>query len=277
MSPTLLVADHNVTTQRVVELTFSPHGINVVAVSNGQHAIERLAGLRPDVALVDLHLHVLNGYEVAGFARRHPELRNIPVLLLAGAFDNLDEGRVRESGAAGVIFKPFEPANIVARVKELLEARKAAPDAGVHFIDEWPEEAGSTGARAARGASGARGAGAEYANPGGDSPAPLAPSAPLAPLAPAAPLAPGFSPADAFALLLAEEQGEVAPPVVPQPIVELSDSMVDRIADRVADRLSHSVLGESLRRTVHEVSERLVRDEIARIRSAAQSSGTAPR
>jgi CheY-like chemotaxis protein len=271
MSPTLLVADHNVTTQRVVELTFSPHGINVVSVSNGQHAIERLAGLRPDVALVDLHLHVLNGYEVAGFARRHPELRNIPVLLLAGAFDNVDEGRVRESGAVGVIFKPFEPANIVARVKELLEARKAAPDAGVHFIDEWPEEARSAGASGASGASGARGAGAEFSDPGGNSKA----FAPLAPLAPAPP--PGFTAADAFALLLAEEQGEVAPPVVPQPIVELSDTMVDRIADRVADRLTHSVLGDSLRQTVHDVSERLVRDEITRIRSAAQSSGTAPR
>ena len=259
MSPTLLVADHNVTTQRVVELTFSPHGFNVVSVANGQHAIERLAGLRPDVALVDLHLHILNGYEVAGFARRHPELRNIPVLLLAGAFDNLDEGRVRESGAAGVIFKPFEPANIVARVKELLE-RGATGAGGVSStpMDEsLPPDVLATDE---------------------DAIARIAPSRTQShPVAPAAPVAPGFSAADAFALLLAEEQGEVAPPAVPQPIGELSDSMVDRIADRVADRLSHSVLGESLRRTVHEVSERLVRDEIARIRSAAQSSGTAPR
>jgi CheY-like chemotaxis protein len=260
MPPTLLVADHNVTTQRIVELAFAPHGMNIVSASNGQHAIERLASLRPDVALVDLHLHTLNGYEVAGFARRHPELRNIPVLLLAGAFDNLDEVRVRDSGAAGVIFKPFEPASVVAKVNELLESRKAAADSDLQFLDELPE-GGKPGASGASGASGATGA----------------IDAPLAPVAPLAPLAPAFTPADAFALLLAEEQGEVPPPVVSQPLGELSDAMVDRIADRVADRLTHGVLGESLRRTVHDVSERLVRDEITRIRSAAQSSSTAPR
>jgi DNA-binding response OmpR family regulator len=220
MPPTLLVADPNVTTQRIVELAFAQQAINIVSASNGQHAIERLASLRPDVALVDLHLHTLNGYEVAGFARRHPELRSIPVLLLAGAFDNVDDVRVRDSGAAGVIVKPFEPANVVAKVNELLESRRATNDTD-------------------------------------------------------APLAPGFTAADAFALLFAEEQGEAAPPVVPQRIVEISDTMIERIADRVADRLTHGVLGESLRRTVHDVSERLVREEIDRIRSAAKSSGTA--
>ena len=89
---------------------------------------------------------------------------------------------------------------------------------------------------------------------------------------PTGPVAPVFGPADAFAALLAEEQGEPVAPVVTQPIVELSDAMVDRIADRVAERMMHSVFGESLRGTVHEVSERLVREEIQRIRSAHSRS-----
>ena len=79
----------------------------------------------------------------------------------------------------------------------------------------------------------------------------------------------GFGAADAFAILLAEEQGETAPPVVPQPIVELSDNMVERIADRVAERLMQSAFGDTLRGTVHDVSERLVREEIQRIRTSA--------
>jgi Arc/MetJ family transcription regulator len=49
--------------------------------------------------------------------------------------------------------------------------------------------------------------------------------------------------------------------------------MVERIADRVAERLMQSAFGESLRDTVHDVSERLVREEIQRIRAAAQSQG----
>jgi hypothetical protein len=79
--------------------------------------------------------------------------------------------------------------------------------------------------------------------------------------------------ADRFALLLAEEQGEA--PVVARaaapPAPTLTDRDIDRIALRVAERLAETPLAADVQRIVAEVSERLVKEEIQRIRKAAES------
>lgn len=126
MSRTLLLADDSATMQRVVELTFAEQGVQVVSVSDGQEAIDYISSQQPSLALVSATLPKLNGFEVARFVRDHAESR-VPVLLLAGAFDNLDDARVRESGASGVIVKPFEPAVVIKRVKELLGMKPELP------------------------------------------------------------------------------------------------------------------------------------------------------
>jgi CheY-like chemotaxis protein len=127
MSDTLLFADDSVTMRRVMELTFAEQGLNVVTVSDGQQAIDYIQTHRPSLALVSASLQRVNGFDVSRFVRDHAEHR-LPVLLLAGAFDHLDEARVRESGAAGVIVKPFEPAVVIKLVKELLGMKSTAPE-----------------------------------------------------------------------------------------------------------------------------------------------------
>lgn len=119
MADTLLLADDSVTMQRVVELTFAQQGVKVVSVSDGHQAIDYITRQRPALALVSASLQKVNGFDVARYVRDHAESR-VPVLLLAGAFDNLDEAQVRESGASGVLVKPFEPSVVIKRVKELL-------------------------------------------------------------------------------------------------------------------------------------------------------------
>ena len=125
MAETLLLADANPTMQRVVELTCADEGLKVVSVSDGQQALDYLVAERPALALVSVTLHKLDGFEIAGLVRDRPDLQGIPVLLLAGAFETIDETRVRESGAAGVLVKPFEPGLVIKRVKELLGISKS--------------------------------------------------------------------------------------------------------------------------------------------------------
>jgi CheY-like chemotaxis protein len=120
MAPTLLLADDNVTTQRFIGLAFANQGVNVVHVSDGQAAIDRLAADPPDIVLAAANLSRIDGYNIARFVRGEPTLQRIPVVLLTGAFDAIDEHRVRQSGASGVLIKPFESAAVINRVKELL-------------------------------------------------------------------------------------------------------------------------------------------------------------
>src|SRR4051812_46226643 len=126
---TLLLADDSVTIQRVIELTFADEDVRVVAVSDGDQAIERLEEAPPDIVLADIGMPGKNGYEVALHMRRSPKLAHIPVLLLTGAFEPVDQARANDAGCDGVLAKPFEPQLVIGRVKELLARAHRAPGA----------------------------------------------------------------------------------------------------------------------------------------------------
>jgi len=120
----LLLADDSVTIQRVIELTFADEDIQVVAVGNGQQAIERAEREPPDIVLADIGMPERDGYEVAAFIKGHPTLSHVPVVLLTGAFEPIDENRARAVGCDGVLVKPFEPQMVINRVKDLLAGRR---------------------------------------------------------------------------------------------------------------------------------------------------------
>ncbi len=132
--PRILVADDNSNIQKMVALAFEEHGIDVVAVGNGEAAVRRLPDLNPDVVLADVFMPVRNGYEVCEFVKKDPRFCKIPVILLVGAFDPLDEQEARRVGADGVLKKPFVPPDpLIAMVTSALEKApkpeiKAAPE-----------------------------------------------------------------------------------------------------------------------------------------------------
>ena len=126
MAYTLLLADDSVTIQRVIELTFADEDIQVTAVSDGEQAIQRLETSPPDIVLADVGMPGRNGYEVARFIKQSPSLAHIPVVLLTGAFEPVDQARVSEAGCDGVLAKPFEPQLVIGRVKDLLARRSVA-------------------------------------------------------------------------------------------------------------------------------------------------------
>ncbi|HEY3384266.1 MAG TPA: response regulator [Vicinamibacterales bacterium] len=120
----LLLADDSVTIQRVIELTFADEDVKVTAVGDGQQAIDCIGADRPDIVLADVGMPKRDGYEVAAFVKDNPELAHIPVLLLTGAFEPVDEARARAAKCDGVLAKPFEPQMLIGRVKELLSGVK---------------------------------------------------------------------------------------------------------------------------------------------------------
>ncbi len=124
MAHKLLLADDSVTIQRVIELTFADEHIQVIAVGDGQQAIARIEAERPDVVLADVGMPEKDGYEVASHVKSHEHLKHIPVLLLTGAFEPVDEARAHAIGCDGVLVKPFEPQMVINRVKDLLAGRR---------------------------------------------------------------------------------------------------------------------------------------------------------
>jgi CheY-like chemotaxis protein len=144
MGQTILLADDSITIQKVIELTFSDEDFQLHTVGNGQKAIDEIRTVKPDIVLCDIIMPEKNGYEVCEFIKTQDDLKQIPVLLLTGAFEPFDQERARKAGCDGFLAKPFEPQTLISKVRQLLESAGAAPavatsaDAPAISLDETP-------------------------------------------------------------------------------------------------------------------------------------------
>src|SRR6516165_7582013 len=117
----ILVADDNSNIQKMVGLALKDQGIDVVAVGNGEAAVRKISDVHPDLVLADVFMPVRNGYEVCRYVKQDSRLSHIPVILLVGAFDPLDEQEAQRVGADGVLKKPFVPPDpLISMVKSAL-------------------------------------------------------------------------------------------------------------------------------------------------------------
>jgi CheY-like chemotaxis protein len=118
----ILVADDNSNVQKTVALALAELGVDVVSVSNGEAAVRKLSEMTPDLVLADIFMPVRNGYEVCEYVKKDSRFNQVPVVLLVGAFDPLDEREAQRVGADGILKKPFVPPDpLITMVKALLD------------------------------------------------------------------------------------------------------------------------------------------------------------
>jgi len=125
--PKILIADDNSNIQKMATLALKDQGYEVVGVSNGEAAVRRLPEVNPDVVLADVFMPVRNGYEVCDFVKKDARFAHVPVVLLVGAFDPIDEHEVKRVGADEILQKPFVPPDpLIQLVKLMVEKSVAA-------------------------------------------------------------------------------------------------------------------------------------------------------
>ncbi|MBL8187016.1 MAG: response regulator, partial [Acidobacteria bacterium] len=118
----ILLADDSVTVQKIITLTFSDEGVDVVTVNNGDEAISRLQYMRPALVMADVSIPGKNGYQICEYVKNHPDMKDTPVVLLVPAFEPFDEERARRIGADQHLTKPFQSIRtLITTVKTLLE------------------------------------------------------------------------------------------------------------------------------------------------------------
>ena len=140
----LLLADDSATIQKVIDLTFADEGVRVVAVGNGQDAIDQLLEVQPDIVLADVFMPARNGYEVCEYVKTNEQLKHIPVMLLVGSFEPFDEAEARRVGADDILTKPFQSIRrLIDRVGALVSSppvEKESPTAELPKVPEPEEE-----------------------------------------------------------------------------------------------------------------------------------------
>ncbi len=120
----ILLADDSVTIQKVVNLTFANEGIKIIAVGDGDEAMQKFNEVAPDLVLADVNMPGLDGYEICEKIKQNEQTKRIPVILLVGSFEPFDEEKARQVGADDFLTKPFQSIRLlVDKVSELLEAK----------------------------------------------------------------------------------------------------------------------------------------------------------
>ncbi|MCL5022877.1 MAG: response regulator [Nitrospirae bacterium] len=144
MAQRLLLADDSITIQKVVELVLAEEGFDIKAAGNGEEALAAMDEFRPDIVLADIDMPKMNGYQLCERIKANPATKAVPVILLAGAFEPLDEELAKNVGAEDFIIKPFESQELIGKINAVIAAeemaRGAAEEEAVEVVAEEADE-----------------------------------------------------------------------------------------------------------------------------------------
>jgi diguanylate cyclase (GGDEF)-like protein len=124
MPETILVVDDDPDIARFVEVNLRSAGYDVSVASDGEEALSRAQELRPDLVLLDVMMPRIDGFEVAQRLRRNPQTANTSIIMLTAKALSTDKVLGLTAGADDYIIKPFDPIELLARVKGTLRRAK---------------------------------------------------------------------------------------------------------------------------------------------------------
>lgn len=117
---TILVADDDPDLRDIVRSILEPAGFHVVEAADGAAALEAVRSAHPDLLVLDFNMPRMTGPEVCAVLRADLLLRHLPVVMLTGRSDVQDKVHGMEAGVDDYLVKPFEPQELLARVKMVL-------------------------------------------------------------------------------------------------------------------------------------------------------------
>ncbi|WP_026913276.1 response regulator transcription factor [Perlucidibaca piscinae] len=122
-TPTILYIEDDQTSAQLVRFLMERQGYAFQHASDGRAGLELARSLRPDVIILDVLLPLLDGFQVLEALHADAETARIQVLMLTGKTQSSDIVKALAIGANDYLLKPFQPAELTARVNKLLRSR----------------------------------------------------------------------------------------------------------------------------------------------------------
>src|SRR5947209_8410147 len=127
LEKTILVVDDERNIVELVKLYLGNEGFKVETAYNGSEALRKFAAARPALIVLDLMVPEMDGWEICRRVRRESD---VPIIMLTARSDDVDKIVGLELGADDYLTKPFNPRELVARIKAVLRRADAPPRSG---------------------------------------------------------------------------------------------------------------------------------------------------
>ncbi len=124
----ILVVDDLAANVNILTRLLAPDGHEILTASNGEEALDLVTREHPDLVLLDVMMPRLDGFEVCRRLKQHASTRLIPVVLITALDQSSDKIRGLEAGADDFLSKPFNAAELQARVRSLLRIKRYTDD-----------------------------------------------------------------------------------------------------------------------------------------------------
>jgi CheY-like chemotaxis protein len=125
-APTVYFIDDSATMREVIKIAFRRENINVITCADAASALAQFEQNRPDVVITDVIMPNQDGYAVCSQIKQHPEFGGIPVVLMSGVVNKSVADKAVAVKADELIRKPFQPQELIGRVRTLLAPKESA-------------------------------------------------------------------------------------------------------------------------------------------------------
>ncbi|MCX5713541.1 MAG: response regulator, partial [Candidatus Omnitrophica bacterium] len=120
MPKTILLVEDEPDVARLTASRLKKAGYEILTATDGQEALDLLEGKKPDLILLDLVIPRVSGYDVAKKLKQDIRFKNIPIILFTASAINDFAQKLIETGAADYIIKPFEPGQLLEKIKKFI-------------------------------------------------------------------------------------------------------------------------------------------------------------
>ncbi len=122
--PSVLVVDDDSRVVELLQITLGGRGYQVLTAGDGEEALERVRGQRPDFLVLDVRLPKKNGFDVCETIRKDPELNHLPIILISG--NTATESRLQglRCGADDYLTKPFSPRELLLKIQRIMDRNR---------------------------------------------------------------------------------------------------------------------------------------------------------
>jgi twitching motility two-component system response regulator PilH len=127
-TPTVYFIDDSATMREVIKIAFRRENINVITCADAASALAQFEQNRPDVVITDVIMPDQDGYSVCSQIKQNPEYSTTPVVLMSGVVNKSVADKAVSVKADELIRKPFQPQELIGRVKSLLEPKGTTPE-----------------------------------------------------------------------------------------------------------------------------------------------------